>query len=196
MLYDRMGIDVWEVIEAAKTKPFGFMPFYPGLGVGGHCIPDDPLYLHWKAKRYGFNSKYIKLSADTNSHMPNYAVGRIGEVLEKNKKTFEHAKILVIGATYKKDVKDLRKSPSLKLIELLQDRGAKISYHDPIIPYLKIGKIHDKKSIALTPKNVKSYDCVIITADHTDVDYNLVLKNAKQIFDVKNMYKGKQKNVV
>lgn len=196
MMCHKLNIDVWEVIDAAKTKPFGFMPFYPGLGVGGHCIPDDPLYLYWKAKHHGFSSKFIKLSADINSNMPAYAVQFLAEILKKQKKKLSGAKVLVLGVTYKKDVKDLRRSPPLTLMELLEAQKVVVDYHDPIIPYLKIGKIHDKKSIALTPANVKKYDCVIITADHTDVDYNLVLKNAKQIFDVKNMYKGKQKNVV
>ncbi len=187
MMCHKLNIDIWEVIAAAKTKPFGFMPFYPGLGVGGHCIPDDPLYLHWKAKKYGFNSKYIRLSADTNSHMPSYAVGRIKELLEKQKKKLEHSKILVVGVTYKKDVKDLRKSPPLRLIELFKAQGVHVSYFDPIIPYLKIGTI-DLASIVLTPKSLAGFDCVVIATDHSDVDYKLILKSAKMIFDTRNVY--------
>lgn len=185
MACHHMDIDVWEVIDAAKTKPFGFMPFYPGLGVGGHCIPDDPLYLFWKAKQYGFHSKYIKLSADINSSMPEYAIGRLTGILNK---PLNKAKVLVLGATYKKDVYDLRKSPSLKLIALLQKQKTKVDYHDPIVPYLNI---HDLRldSIELTPKNIKSYDCVIVSVDHTKVDYAMILRNAKQVFDLKNIYK-------
>lgn len=188
MMSHKMGIDVWEVIDAAKTKPFGFMPFYPGLGVGGHCIPDDPLYLYWKAKHHGFSSKFIKLSADINSAMPSYAADSITQMLKK-KKTLKGTRILVLGATYKKDVKDLRKSPSIKLIEILQERKAEVGYYDPFIPYLKIDGI-DLKGVPLTKQNIAQYDCVVIATDHTDVDYKLVLDNARLIYDVRNVYKG------
>ena len=154
MMCHKLGVDVWEVIDAAKTKPFGFMPFYPGLGVGGHCIPDDPLYLYWKAKQYGFSSKYIKLSADTNSHMPYYAIERLSAVLkERRKKTLSASRILVVGVTYKKDVKDLRKSPAIHLIEILQHKKVKVDYYDPIIPYLD--RVPQQlKSIDFTKKNL------------------------------------------
>lgn len=185
MMCHKLGIDVWEVIDAAKTKPFGFMPFYPGLGVGGHCIPDDPLYLYWKVKKYGFNSKYIKLSADTNHYMPYYAVHRLEDIL---KKPLKKLRILIVGVTYKKDVKDLRKSPPLRLIEILKEKGAKVSYFDPIIPYLKIGGI-DMISVRLTKTELKQYDCVVIATDHTAVNYNLIAKEAKKIFDVRNVFK-------
>ncbi len=188
MMCHKMKIDVWEVIEAAKTKPFGFMPFYPGLGVGGHCIPDDPLYLYWKAKHHGFSSKYIKLSADTNSFMPQYAVNRLAALLKNKKKTLAKSRVLVVGVTYKKDVKDLRKSPPLKLIELLQENKCQVDYFDPIIPYLDFASIH-LKSIALSPKEIASFDCVIIATDHTDVDYPQILQHARLIFDVRNVYK-------
>jgi UDP-N-acetyl-D-glucosamine dehydrogenase len=190
MMSHKMGIDIWEVVDAAKTKPFGYMPFYPGLGVGGHCIPDDPLYLYWKAKHQGFSSKFIKLSADINSSMPQYAVDCIKDVLKKKcKKVFSKSKILVCGVTYKKDVMDLRKSPPLKLIELLKDKRASVDYYDPIIPYLNIGKIN-QESIKLNERNLKKYDLVIIAADHTGVRYKQILKHAKLIFDIKNIYKG------
>lgn len=189
LMCQKLGIDVWEVIEAAKTKPFGFMPFYPGLGVGGHCIPDDPLYLYWKAKLHGFSSKYIKLSADTNANMPAYAVDRMAEILAAKKKPLRHSRILLVGVTYKKDVKDLRKAPPLKLIELLQNKKVKVDYFDPIIPYLKIGTI-DQTSIALTPREVAKYDLVVIATDHTNVNYPMILKSAKSIFDVRNVYAG------
>ena len=185
----KLGIDVWEVIEAAKTKPFGFMPFYPGLGVGGHCIPDDPLYLYWKAKLHGISSKYIKLSADTNAFMPYYAADRMAELLAKKKKTLRNSRILIVGVTYKKDVKDLRKAPPLTLIEFLQEEKAKVDYYDPIIPYLRIGTIQ-QDSVSLTPATLKKYDLVMIATDHTRVNYRLILKHAKMIFDVRNVYAG------
>ena len=181
----KMGIDVWEVIQAASTKPFGFMPFYPGLGVGGHCIPEDPLYLYWKAKRYGFNSKFIKLAADTNSNMPSYVVHRLEAFLSK---PFAKCKILVMGVTYKKDVKDLRKSPSIKLIEILK-RHCRTDYYDPLVPYLKIEGIN-LESAPFEAKIIKSYDCVVIAVDHSGVDYDLIRKNARHIFDIRNIYKN------
>lgn len=188
MMCHKMGIDVFEVIDAAKTKPFGFMPFYPGLGVGGHCIPEDPLYLYWKAKHHGFHSKYIKLSADINLHMPEYAVGRLQDILKLKRKSFKGIKILVVGVTYKKDVKDLRKSPSLRLIEVLQSKKFEVDYYDPIIPYLKIGDI-DLTSVNIKPASLKQYDCVVIATDHTKVDYKGILKHSKQIYDIRNVYK-------
>ncbi|MCK5215075.1 MAG: nucleotide sugar dehydrogenase [Candidatus Omnitrophica bacterium] len=187
MMCHKLDIDVWEVIEAAKTKPFGFMPFYPGLGVGGHCIPDDPLYLYWKAKQYGFNSKFIKLSADTNVNMPVYAKERLREILKRRKKRMNTAKILIIGVTYKKDVRDLRKSSSLSFIEVLKMSRCHVDYYDPIIPYLDIGNIK-MKSVKLDAKQVAKYDCVVIATDHTHVDYKLILNSAKVIFDIKNVY--------
>ncbi|OGX31324.1 MAG: UDP-N-acetyl-D-glucosamine dehydrogenase [Omnitrophica WOR_2 bacterium RIFCSPHIGHO2_01_FULL_48_9] len=194
MMCHKMGIDVWEVIDAAKTKPFGFMPFYPGLGVGGHCIPEDPLYLYWKAKHHGFSSKFIKLSADTNAHMPAYTVTRIKEALKK--KTLAGTKVLVLGVTYKKDVKDLRKSPPLRLLELFKEARCRVEYYDPIIPFLKILGIQ-MKAIALTKANLSKFDCVVIATDHTRVNYALVLKNARLIFDARNVYKGvRNKKVV
>jgi len=189
MMCHKMNIDVWEVIDAAKTKPFGFMPFYPGLGVGGHCIPDDPLYLYWKAKHHGFSSKFIKLSADINSHMPHYALECLAGVLKKKGKKLNNSRILVLGVTYKKDVKDLRKSPSLKLIEILQDKKCRVDYHDPYIPYLRIGTI-DLKAVPLIRQNVSRYDCVVIAADHAKIDYKAVLNHARAIYDVRNVYKG------
>ena len=189
MMCHKLGIDVWEVIEAAKTKPFGFMPFYPGLGVGGHCIPDDPLYLYWKAKQYGFSSKYIKLSADTNLYMPHYAVDRLKEIFRRKNKTLNKSKLLIIGVTYKKNVKDLRKSPPLKLIEILQSAKAKVEYYDPIIPYLKIDALH-LKSIQLKANVLPRYDCVVIATDHTKVNYALIRKHSRFIFDIRNVYRN------
>ncbi len=193
MMCGKLGIDVWEVIEAAKTKPFGFMPFYPGLGVGGHCIPDDPLYLYWKAKYHGFSSKFIKLAADTNAYMPYYVLGRIRDILlDKGKgEDIDAGRILVLGVTYKKDVKDLRKSPSLKLIEILQDAGYTVDYYDPIIPYIDINDLH-MLSIKLSASAIKRYDCVVVATDHSAVDYSFILKYAKVIFDTRNVYKDRK----
>ena len=186
-----LGIDVWEVIDAAKTKPFGFMPFYPGLGVGGHCIPEDPLYLYWKAKHYDFSCKFIKLAADTNHNMPAYAVTRLKEMLGKS---FKNARVLVLGVTYKKDVKDLRKSPSLSLIELLQ-KQTRVDYYDPLVTFVKLGGL-DIKSIDLTPATIKKYDVVMVAVDHSAVDYDLIYRNARLIFDTRNVYKNKTDNKI
>lgn len=187
MMCHKMGLDVWEIIDAAKTKPFGFMPFYPGLGVGGHCIPDDPLYLYWKAKQYGFSSKYIKLSADTNLNMPAYAVGRLADFLKNRKKALKQAKILVVGVTYKKDVKDLRKSPSIRLIQILQETAGQVDYYDPLIPYLKIHGL-DMRSVEFNKKRFAGYDCVVIATDHSLIDYKALLGSARFIYDIKNVY--------
>jgi UDP-N-acetyl-D-glucosamine dehydrogenase len=181
-----LNIDVWEVIDAARTKPFGFMPFYPGLGVGGHCIPEDPLYLYWKAKHYDFSCKFIKLAADTNHGMPDYAVTRLKEMLGKS---FKNARVLVLGVTYKKDVKDLRKSPSIRLIELLR-KQTRVDYYDPLIPYLKLDGL-DLKAIDLTPAKLKRYDVVVVAVDHSAVNYDLIYRNARLIFDTRNVYKDK-----
>ena len=181
-----LNIDVWEVIDAARTKPFGFMPFYPGLGVGGHCIPEDPLYLYWKAKHYDFSCKFIKLAADTNHGMPGYAVTRLKEMLGKS---FKDARVLVLGVTYKKDVKDLRKSPSIRLIELLR-KQTRVDYYDPFIPYLKLDGL-DLKAIDLTPVKLKRYDVVVVAVDHSAVNYDLIYRNARLIFDTRNVYKDK-----
>jgi UDP-N-acetyl-D-glucosamine dehydrogenase len=181
-----LNIDVWEVIDAARTKPFGFMPFYPGLGVGGHCIPEDPLYLYWKAKHYDFSCKFIKLAADTNHNMPGYAVTRLKAMLGKS---FKNARVLVLGVTYKKDVNDLRKSPSIRLIELLR-KQTRVDYYDPIIPYLKLDGL-DLKAIDLTPAVLKRYDVVVVAVDHSAVDYDLIYRNARLIFDTRNVYRDK-----
>jgi len=189
MMCHKMNIDIWEVIDAAKTKPFGFMPFYPGPGVGGHCIPKDPLYLFWKAKKFGFHSRFIKLASDMINHMPGYVVDRVSALLKDNGLDLSRARVLVAGVTYKKDVKDLRKSPSLDIIEILKARQVAVSYYDPLIPYLKINHIN-LESVDLDKESLKSFDCVIIAADHTSVDYKLILKNSRFIFDARNVYKN------
>ena len=195
MMCKTFDIDIWEVIDAAKTKPFGFMPFYPGLGVGGHCIPEDPIYLYWKAKEKGYSSKFIKLSADINSAMPQYAALRISELLKARGKKPNGARVLVLGVTYKKDVKDLRKSPSIKLIEALRGLGIQASFFDPLVPYLSIEGLK-LEGIELTPKAVAVQDCVVVAVDHSRVDYAFVLRHAKAIFDVKNVYRGKKSDKI
>lgn len=184
MMCHKMGLDVWEIIDAAKTKPFGFMPFYPGPGVGGHCIPKDPLYLYWKAKLHGFKSRFIKLASDLNSAMPEYVVSRLNEL-----KPLAGAKILVLGVTYKKDVKDLRKSPALEIIGLLKKYNAEVSYADPLIPYLKF-EHYNLKAVELTQKNLSRMDWALLVTDHNHFDYELILKHSNKIFDTRNVYKG------
>lgn len=189
MMAHKMKFDIWEVIEAAKTKPFGFMPFYPGPGVGGHCIPKDPLYLYWKAKLNGFKSCFIKLASNVISNMPNYVVTRLEKLLESQNKKINKSKILIIGVTYKKDVKDLRKSPSLDIIEILQKNKIFVSYYDPLIPYLKLDHIN-LYSIALNKNTLNKFDCVVIATDHSEINYKFLLNNSKCIFDTRNVYKN------
>lgn len=190
MMAHKMGIDIWEVIDAAKTKPFGFMPFYPGPGVGGHCIPKDPLYLYWKARHHGFRSRFIKLASDTISFMPEYVTHRVMEILGRQAKAkTQKLKILIVGVTYKKDIKDLRQSPPLDIIDCFHKQAQDVSYYDPLIPYLKIHSIN-LKSIELDKEKLAQFDCVVIATDHSEVDYDFLLKNSKLIFDCRNVYKG------
>jgi len=196
MMAHKMDIDIWEVIEAASTKPFGFMPFYPGPGVGGHCIGKDPLYLYWKAKYFGFRSRFIKLASDIITSMPEYVVGRLEELLKLKNIGFKKARILVVGVTYKKDIKDLRKSPSVDIIDILQKRSIAVSYFDSLIPYLKLNHIN-LKSIELKKAELEKFDCVVIATDHSSVDYAFLLKNSTLIFDTRCVYKHtKDKKVV
>lgn len=190
MMANKMKIDIWEVIRAASTKPFGFMTFYPGPGVGGHCIPKDPLYLYWKAKYFGFHSRFIKLASEIISKMPEYIVGRLASILARKNIKLKNAKVLIVGVTYKKDTRDLRKSPSLDVIEVLQKKGARVCYFDPLIPYLKIDSAINLKRTELSAHALKSFDCVIIATDHSKVNYDFILKNAKLIFDTRNVYQS------
>ena len=191
ILCNKFGIDVWEVIEGARTKPFGFMPFYPGPGLGGHCIPCDPVYLSWKAKKIGFKTKMIDLAASTNRYMPVYVVDKIREIAGGIK----DKKIMLIGVTYKKDVKDLRESPALDIIDILNREKAQVSYHDPFIPYIAVDGI-DMNSVKLSGPAISKADCVVIVTDHTDLNYGLIQKNAGIIYDTRNVYKKKYSNVV
>jgi len=189
MMAHKMKIDIWEVVKAASTKPFGFMPFYPGPGVGGHCIPKDPLYLYWKAKSFGFNSRFIRLASDIINYMPGYVTARIGEELLKKDISLKGANVLVVGVTYKKDVEDLRKSPSLDIIKGLKKKGARVSYFDPLIPYLNINQIN-LESISLERDKLRRFACVVVATDHSNIDYKYLLRASNLIFDTRNVYKN------
>ncbi len=196
LVCERMGISMWEVIEASKTKPFGFMPFYPGPGIGGHCIPCDPMYLSWKANKLGFKTKMIDLAADLNHFMPSHVVWRVEKLLRDRDISIEKAKILILGVAYKKDVKDLRESPALDIIDVLkQKRAGAVDYYDPLFPYLRIGGINTKR-VSLSERALRKYDCVILTTAHSDVDYRLIRENSRLIFDTRNVYKKDLDNVV
>jgi UDP-N-acetyl-D-glucosamine dehydrogenase len=188
VLFDRMGINIWEVIAAASTKPFGFQPFYPGPGLGGHCIPIDPFYLTWKARQFEMTTRFIELAGEINTKMPEYVVGKVAEALNRFKKALNGSKILVLGLAYKKDIDDLRESPSIELIELLKARGAKVDYNDPHIPVTPRQREHDlrMRSKPLTPAMLAGYDCVLIATDHSDYDYADIVKRAKLIVDTRN----------
>jgi UDP-N-acetyl-D-glucosamine dehydrogenase len=192
MLFDRMGIDIWEVIEASKTKPFGFQAFYPGPGLGGHCIPIDPFYLTWKAKEYNFPTRFIELAGEINTSIPLYVVNKIADALNERGKSIKGSKILILGLAYKKDVDDVRESPSLELIELLKNKGAKVDYNDPYVPRTHKMRRYDLKmsSVPLTEKNLKRYDCVVISTNHSLYDYGFIAKHSRLIVDTRNAMKG------
>jgi UDP-N-acetyl-D-glucosamine dehydrogenase len=185
----RMGLDIWEVIDGAATKPFGFMPFYPGPGLGGHCIPVDPFYLSWKAREYDFATRFIELAGEINTSMPYRIVESIGEALNRREKSLKGSKILLLGVAYKKDVDDLRESPSLKLLELLTGRGAKVDYNDPYFPALHKMRHYDfsnMRSVEVTPRRLAGYDCVLIATDHSAYDYEAIVRHAKLVADTRN----------
>jgi UDP-N-acetyl-D-glucosamine dehydrogenase len=193
MLFDRMGIDIWEVIDASATKPFGFMPFYPGPGLGGHCIPIDPFYLTWKAREYDLNTRFIELAGEINTSMPYYVVQKLVDVLNNRGKSIKDAKVLILGAAYKKDIDDIRESPAVKIITLLQGRGAVVKYHDPFIPVIEGMRKYPgfkMRSIELTEKLLRDSDCVAIITDHSCYDYAWILKHSNLIIDTRNVYKG------
>ncbi|MEW6410733.1 MAG: nucleotide sugar dehydrogenase [Nitrospirota bacterium] len=191
MLCDRMGIDVWEVINAASTKPFGFMPFYPGPGLGGHCIPIDPFYLSWKAREYDFRTRFIELAGEINTNMPYYVVSRVIDALNEDGKPVKGSRILILGIAYKKDIDDLRESPSLELIRLLKEKGARVDYNDPYIPLA----ISHRKGLKAASREIdeemlRSYDCVIIATDHALYDYKWITENSRLVVDTRNATKG------
>ena len=191
VVYAAMGIDVWEVIEAAKTKPFGFMPFYPGPGLGGHCIPIDPFYLTWKAREYELSTRFIELAGEINTAMPRYVISRIVDELDaRTGKGLNGSKILIVGVAYKKNVDDTRESPAFKLIELLERRGAMCEVHDPFVPVVPPLREHPtmmgRESVPLDAARVASYDVVLIVTDHDSIDYTSLAKNAKLVVDTRN----------
>ena len=189
--FDRMGIDVWEVIEAAKTKPFGFQPFYPGPGLGGHCIPIDPFYLTWKAREYGIATRFIELAGEINSGMPAYVVQKLSDALNGCAKPMRGARVLVLGVGYKKDADDARESPALEIIELLMAKGAQVDYSDPFFPRLPTGRRHaiELTSVPLTAASLASYDGVVLVTDHTDLPYELIHRSASLIVDSRNAFR-------
>jgi len=194
-LCERMEIDVWEVIEASSTKPFGFMPFYPGPGLGGHCIPLDPFYLSWKAKEYDFSTQFIDLAGRINDAMPYYVIDQAAEVLNTAGKPLNGSRVMLLGMAYKKDVDDLRQSPALKIAHLLSDRRVLISYHDPLIPRVQEEGL-DLHSVELTPETLGKQDLVLITTGHSNIDYDHVVAHAQLVFDTRNATKGIQSDKV
>lgn len=185
LMCDDLKIDVWEVIEAAKSKPFGFMPFYPGPGLGGHCIPIDPIYLSWKARVHGFEARFIDLASQINSDMPDYVADRVARALNRAGKAVKGSKILIIGISYKKDVTDTRESPAFEVFHKLKERGAIISYYDPFVPTVKLDG-QSLRSVKLTAPAIKDKDCILILTDHSNIDYQFIVENAKFIFDTRN----------
>jgi UDP-N-acetyl-D-glucosamine dehydrogenase len=186
----RMGIDIWEVIAAASTKPFGFHPFYPGPGLGGHCIPVDPFYLSWKAKEWDFRTRFIELAGEINTNMPYHVLASVGSALNRHKKSVNGARVLVLGVAYKRDIDDLRESPALTIIELLQKDGAQVSYHDPYFPFIGKGRKYDLQMKCATMENLGQYDCVLIVTDHSDYDYARIVRESQLVVDTRNATKG------
>jgi len=197
LIYDDMGIDVWEVIDAAATKPFGFMPFYPGPGLGGHCIPIDPFYLTWKARQFGRHTRFIELAGEINQDMPRHVISKLAVALSKQqKKALNGAKILIVGIAYKRNVDDMRESPALLLMELLAEHGAKFDYHDPFISIIPPTREHAQlagmKSIEWTKQNISQYDAALIVTDHDNVDWQTLVDSAALIIDTRNALKDVQ----
>jgi UDP-N-acetyl-D-glucosamine dehydrogenase len=186
----RMGINIWDVIQAASTKPFGFHPFYPGPGIGGHCIPLDPFYLSWKAKEYDFHTRFIELAGEVNLSMPYHVVSSTMEALNRQHKSLNGSKVLVLGVAYKKDIDDLRESPALTIIELLQKEGAEVSYNDPFFEYVGHGRKY-KLEMANTPlEDLQRFDVVLIVTDHSSYDYKWIVEHSQLIIDTRNATKG------
>src|SRR5271169_4178430 len=189
LLAARMGIDIWEVIDAAASKPFGFMPFYPGPGLGGHCIPVDPYYLSWKAREYDFATRFIELAGEVNTSMPYHVVDSVASALNERQKSLKGSRVMVLGVAYKKDVDDMRESPSLKIIEQLTIRGAKVDYNDPHfpeIPKLRHYNFQGMKSVPIDSKSLAGYDCVLIATDHTSYDYPMIVESSQLVVDTRN----------
>jgi UDP-N-acetyl-D-glucosamine dehydrogenase len=185
-----MGIDIWEVIEAAATKPFGFQPFYPGPGLGGHCIPVDPFYLSWKAKEWDFRTRFIELAGEINTNMPYHVLESVVRALNQHKKAVNGSRVLVLGVAYKKDIDDLRESPALAIIELLQKEGAQVSYNDPYFPTVGKGRKYDLQMKCAPLDNLAQYDCVLIVTDHSDYDYARIVRDSQLVVDTRNATRG------
>lgn len=194
IITDKMGLNIWEIINAAATKPFGFKPFYPGPGLGGHCIPIDPFYLTWKARQYEVNTKFIELSGEINTSMPEWVVGKVASGLNEHCKSLKGSKVLLLGLSYKKNVDDIRESPSVKLMEILQSKGAIISYSDHYIPVFPKMRNHyfDLKSTEITKESLSQFDCILISTDHDDFDYDFIQKNSKLVVDTRGRYQYKK----
>ena len=192
ILADKMDVDIWEVIEAAATKPFGFTPFYPGPGLGGHCIPIDPFYLAWKARELNFNTHFIELAGEINTNMPEYVVSKLIDALNHAEKCLKNAKLLVLGVAYKKNIDDMRESPAIEIIKLIRAKGAEVFYHDPYVPQLPKGRKHDlaMSSSPLTAAFLKTMDAVLIVTDHSTYDFDWIVKNAKLVIDTRNATKN------
>ena len=199
ILSDKMGIDIHEVIDAAATKPFGFVPYQPGPGIGGHCIPIDPFYLTWKAREYGMHTRFIELAGEINSHMPHWVVHKVAAALNDHERSIKNSRILVLGIAYKRDVDDMRESPSIEIMELLQKKGARVEYSDPHVPLFPAMRAHhfDLHSVELTASSLRSYDCVVLATAHQAFDYSLIAANAKLIIDTRAAFKSfQQDNIV
>lgn len=195
---DRMGIDIFEVIDAAATKPFGFTPYYPGPGLGGHCIPIDPFYLTWKAREYGLNTRFIELSGEVNRAMPQYVLGKLVNALNERKQALKGSNILVLGIAYKKNVDDMRESPAVEIMELIRDGGATVSYSDPHVPVFPVMREHSFKlaSVDLTPDTIKEYDAVVLTTDHAKFNYLMIREHARLIIDSRGVYRDSTDHIV
>lgn len=191
----KLGVDVWEVIDAAATKPFGYIKFYPGPGLGGHCIPIDPHYLSWKLKKLNYRARFIELAGEINSEMPEYVVARLMDGLNKRKKTVNGSKVMVLGVAYKKDVADTRESPALDILHILENKGARVYYHDPHIPEVILNSI-TLQSSTLSPAFIRKMDCVIIATDHSAIDYRLIEQHAHFVLDTRNVFKESTSNRV
>jgi UDP-N-acetyl-D-glucosamine dehydrogenase len=195
IMCDKLGINVWEVIEAAATKPFGFMPFYPGPGLGGHCIPIDPLYLSWKLKLLNYNARFIELASEINTSMPEYVTSKVTRALNRSRKSVNGSKILVLGVAYKKDISDIRESPALDVIRLLQLEGAEVTYSDPHAPELYMDGVN-LHSQDLTPESVRGHDCVVVVTDHTGVDFDMIAREAALVVDCRNAIRSQAPNII
>jgi UDP-N-acetyl-D-glucosamine dehydrogenase len=198
IIADKMQIDIHEVIRAAATKPFGFTPYYPGPGLGGHCIPIDPFYLTWKARQYGLHTRFIELAGEINSDMPHWVIGKVADALNQRGRSVMGSRVLVLGIAYKKDVADMRESPSVELMELLRDKGAVVDYSDPHVPAFPPMREHhfDLSSVALTPETVASYDVVLLATSHSAFDYDMIRTHAALIVDTRGVYLERLPNVV